>query len=818
MINNVKGMRLLDYEGAHREFIRKSLGECTVLLRSNGDFPLGSPCKVALFGNGARHTVKGGTGSGEVNSRGFVSIEDGLKANGFEITTEEWLSSYDEIYKSAKKDFIKKIKREARRRLTLAPLYGMGKVMPEPEYTLPLDYPGDVAVFVLSRISGEGSDREAVKGDILLTDTEKDAILYLNGSYKKFILVLNVGGVIDLSPLGDVKNILLLSQLGDETGNGLAEILTGKQYPSGKLTDTWAAYGDYPPMADFGDLDDTRYREGILVGYRYFSTADSTPVFPFGHGLSYTKFDIEFKELTQNEEGFTLTAKASNIGKRCGKEVIQIYVSKPQSSLPKPSCELCGFAKTEELTAGESRELDISFTYRDISSYDSEKRAYVLEQGEYIIYLGSSVADKKPVAVIEMPEDVSLLTVNNLCGRADFTDYAPIVCHTEQTGHLTRVRVDSSLIEPRIQSYEMSEHVSDFVRTLDDTELAYLNVGRFSSRGGIISVIGNASKSVAGAAGETAAHLKNRGIAPIVMADGPSGVRVSPRFYRDGKGVHPIGQGGIPESIGEYLPKALRGILNSLVGKNTLPRGANEENHYATAMPIPTAVAQSWNVNLAYKCGAMVGDEMKRFGVHLWLAPALNIHRTIRCGRNFEYYSEDPLISGKIAAAVSRGVRSAEGCGVTLKHYAANNRETNRYGNNSIVSERAMREIYLRAFEIAVKEGKPYAVMTSYNLLNGTHTAEHSGICRDILRCEWGFDGLIMTDWVVCGSIMARRSDKHPKVRPYLVAKAGGDLFMPGCSGDVKSILRGLEKGELSREQLQKNATRVCNFANLLNK
>jgi beta-glucosidase len=303
------------------------------------------------------------------------------------------------------------------------------------------------------------------------------------------------------------------------------------------------------------------------------------------------------------------------------------------------------------------------------------------------------------------------------------------------------------------------------------------------------------------------------------MADGPSGVRLSRQFYRDKKGkVHPIGQGGIPESVLEYLPKVLQRLLNALVGKNKAPKDAKVEEQYATALPIGTALAQSWNTDFLYECGNIVGDEMKRFGVHLWLAPALNIHRSIQCGRSFEYYSEDPLLSGKVAAAITRGVQSHKGCGVTIKHYAANNQETNRYGNNSIVSERAMREIYLKGFGICVREAKPVALMTSYNLLNGTHTAEHRGIMQDILRCEYGFDGLIMTDWIVGGGIMADKKDKHPRTTPCKIAAAGGDIIMPGCNGDYKGILEGLNCGRLTRVQLQKNASRVYKTSKYLNK
>jgi beta-glucosidase len=234
----------------------------------------------------------------------------------------------------------------------------------------------------------------------------------------------------------------------------------------------------------------------------------------------------------------------------------------------------------------------------------------------------------------------------------------------------------------------------------------------------------------------------------------------------------------------------------------------------ATMIPIGTALAQSFNYELAKAFGDIVGDEMARFGVHLWLAPALNIHRSILCGRNFEYYSEDPLLSGLMAAAVTEGVQAHKGCAVTIKHYAANNAETNRYFNDSRVSERAMREIYLRGFEVCVKRANPKAVMTSYNLLNGTHTSEHRGLIEDILRSEFGFDGIVMTDWVI--SMMSQGKSKHRAALPEEVAKAGGELFMPGGKGDYDRVLKALQEGRLTRKQLERNASRLVRFIDKL--
>ena len=259
-------MNLKDYEKKHLQMLREQIAECTVLLKSNGDFPLERAGQIALYGSGARHTIKGGTGSGEVNSRYFVTIEQGLQDAGFTITTSDWLDAYDRLLVDAKKEFHKEIKARAKKNHTVAVIEGMGAVMPEPEYDLPLNGAGDVAVYVLSRISGEGSDRQAVTGDILPGESETRDILALQKKYKKFMLVLNVGGAVDLSAVSEVENILILSQLGVETGAVLADILTGKSNPSGKLTTTWSAWEDYADFGEFGDINDTRYHEGIYVG------------------------------------------------------------------------------------------------------------------------------------------------------------------------------------------------------------------------------------------------------------------------------------------------------------------------------------------------------------------------------------------------------------------------------------------------------------------------------------------------------------------------------------------------------------------------
>lgn len=807
-------MELFDYEKEHIGLLRDSLAECTLFLRQNGAFPLEAPGRIAAYGNGVRHTVKGGTGSGEVNSRYSVNVEQGLKGAGFTITTGRWLDAFDQVEQDAQKAFVKEIKERAKKKHTMAILEGMGAVMPQPEYDLPLDGEGDTAIYVLSRISGEGNDREPIPGDIRLTDSEAKTILALDAKYEKFMLVLNVGGVVDLTPVKEVSNILVLSQLGVETGSVLADILLGRANPSGKLTTTWASWEDYCKQGEFGDINDTRYKEGIYVGYRYFDTVGKKPLFPFGYGLSYTSFDIAVTGAAAEGDTIRIKAAVSNTGARAGREVVQVYVSAPAGRLDKPYQDLAAFAKTDLLEPGASQELTISFSLRDCASYDAQKESYVLEAGSYVVRVGDSSDHTQPAALVDLDGEAVVTKAGNCLGETDFEDWKPSGSETaaaEELSDITRISVAAADIETVTVSYDQEREIDPRVKDLTVEELAYLNVGAFNPKAGALSVIGNAATNVAGAAGETTGILKEKGFPVLVMSDGPAGLRLAKEFYRDEKGAHGIGSSMVPESFLPFLPAPARFIMNLIGGSGKPKKGQKVEYQYATAIPIGTAIAQSFNLPLAESYGSIVGDEMERFGVHLWLAPALNIHRDIRCGRNFEYYSEDPLISGKTAAAITRGVQRHPGCGTTIKHYAANNQEKNRYCNNSIVSERAMREIYLKGFGICVRESQPHALMTSYNLLNGVHTSEHRGLIEDILRCEYGFKGIVMTDWIV--DMAQDKQSLHRMPIAAEIAKAGGDLVMPGSKGDFDSIVKAAKSGELELRQLQINATRVLRKA-----
>jgi beta-glucosidase len=792
-----------------------NVAECTVLLKTDGSFPVEKGCNLAAYGAGLRYSVKGGTGSGEVNTGKTETIEEGLEAEGFKILTKDWLDEFDEVRIQAKKNFVKDLKKEAKEKHENAIMYAMGKEMKEPEYDISLEKKCDTAIYVVRRNAGEGSDREAVKGDVKLTDSEVRDILKANELYERFMLVLNVSGVIDLSPVKDVKNILVLSQLGTDNGRVLAQILYGGQNPSGKLTTTWATWEEYSKEGTFGDWNDNLYKEGIFVGYRYFDTFGKKALFPFGFGLSYTTFAAD--DISVNADGPKITAnvKVTNTGNRAGKEVAQVYVSLPEGRLCKAFQELAGFAKTKELAPGEAQELKVEFDLTDLASYDEENAKYILEKGDYIVRVGTSSADTKVSAVLTLSEDTDVRKVKNVLGKPSFTDIKPEAGKTESIPEdVTRITLDLSGIKCEEVIYDREYEIDKRVADLSDEELSYLAIGSFGA-GGALSIIGNAATHLAGAAGETTSKLTDKGIKPLIMADGPAGLRVAREYYEDEKGAHSAGGAGmIPESMLEVMGPVTRFFAKMISGSGKVPKNAVIKQHNATMIPVGTAVAQSFNTDLARSFGDIVGKEMEEMGVNLWLAPALNIHRSILCGRNFEYYSEDPLVSGLMAAAITEGVQKHKGCGTTIKHYAANNAETNRYCNNSQVSERAMREIYLRGFEICVKKAQPHALMTSYNLLNGTHTSEHRGLIEDILRSEFGFKGIVMTDWVI--DLLGGKKSIYRNALSDKVAAAGGDLFMPGVKKDYDNVLKALKDGSLSRKQLEINGTRVVKMSEKL--
>ena len=777
----VSNPEIQEFERDHLAKLRALAPECMVLLKKNGDFPLDGPCTVALYGSGARETVKGGTGSGDVNVRHYVTIEEGLENAGCTISTKAWLAGYRAARDAQEKGFYEGIAAEAKAQGKSVFLVGMGRTPPEPHYDLPIDGTGDVCVYVLARNSGEGADRSNAEGDLRLSREEIRDIRLCAERYAKCMLVLNVGGPVDLSPVVDqVENILVLSQLGSVTGDAFADVLLGKAFPSGKLTTTWARAEDYPAIGDFGQQDDTRYREGLFVGYRYFDASGVIPLFPFGYGLGYTEFAVQPERFEVLGNMITVQVSVQNIGEHPGKETVQLYYCAPQGRLVKPVRELGAYAKTGTLLPGESELLILSLPVEDMASWDPERDAWVLEKGEYVIRIGST-----PVGIVSLDSDAETEHLSHSGGEPDFADWDPkpaasrpdglpvysvSAADLQGIGHAVRGRTTgTALAAPDCSS-------------LSDRDLATICAGKHSEAQGFAAIIGNSAARLAGGAGETATLVAEQGCGALVMADGPAGLRLATKYVETEDGQDSV-DADAWGTLMHIFPPEIQQLIQMKLAQNEEKAKANTVlYHYASAIPIGTALAQSWNDAVTAACGDIVGDEMERFGANVWLAPALNIHRSPLCGRNFEYYSEDPVLSGKMAAAMTRGVQRHPKCAVTIKHFCCNNQETNRFGSNSVVSQRALREIYLKGFEICVKEAAPMALMTSYNLLNGIHTANRRDLLTDILRNEWGFAGIVMTDWGTTNDKF--NAGVHGGSSPAQCIKAGNDLIMAGSTED----------------------------------
>ena len=779
---------LQEYEIKHIEVMRNNSAECTLFLKKDSSFPLKEAGKVVLVGAGARGTTKGGTGSGDVESRYYTTCEEGLEKAGFEIVSKDWLDEFPQFKQARHQDFLEYLQRIAEKFDSNAGHIAFGAVEPEREYDLPLEYDDAVAAFyVIGRNSGEGEDRRLVKGDIYLTNSEVRDILYLNDKYEKFMLVLNVPGVVDLTPVKNVKNILLLSQLGVVTGDIFADIVLGKVNPSGKLTTTWASIKDYRYIEEFGAVDNTRYLEGVYVGYRFFDSANVKPLFPFGFGLSYTSFEIEYIGIQNNKDDLTVRVKVTNVGSVKGKEVVQIYLSPSQKNKDKPYQSLVAYKKTPLLKPEESAELNVIFKLSDNARFDEEKAQYVLDKGYYIIRMGNSSRKTKAVAYITLKEDIVTEVLKNVGGKPDFKDFKPTIKYEDDLTELDEIileKKDFYIKRVDYNNYKISfnQKLMDF----KDEDLARLCVGDFTNTGEE-----KHKKHVFGEAGETALNLEKVPNS-LTLADGPAGLRIAKQYAIDESGnPYRINDNNSDESVKVYY-------------------------QYATAIPTGTALGQSFNDELVEMMGNVVGSEMDIFNVNLWLAPGLNIHRNIQNGRNFEYYSEDPLISGKMAAAITRGVQKHKNRGTTIKHYACNSQEMNRFNSNSILSERALREIYLKGFQIAVLEGNPHALMTSYNLINGKHSSERRDLIIDVLRIEWGYNGLVMSDWYSSNNIKLKVSN-HPCQHAVPNIMGGNNLQMGGGKKDYDIIMNSYEEGNLSKLNLMECASKVYDTIELLN-
>ncbi len=834
-------------EQEHMKQVRKLAVECMVVLENDGILPLKNKGKIALFGNGARKTIKGGTGSGDVNSRKVVNVEEGLLEAGFEITSTSWIDGYDRVHAEAAKAHWAWIEEESKKTGVPSFALSMSTPLKEPELPMPTDeefaqMTADTAVYVLSRNSGEGVDRTNTKGDYQLTDSEIAMLNKLSTIYEHLVVLLNVGGVIDTKAIKEIDSLsalVLVSQSGNIGGHAIADMLTGVSIPSGKLTSTWAInYEDYPSSEGFssndGDVDDEYYTEGIFTGYRYFDTFNVEPSYCFGYGLNYTSFETLVKEVTGDADEVKVTVEVTNTGTvYSGREVVQVYYSAPQGKLDKPYQELGAFGKTSVLEPGACETMTIVFKTSDMASYSQEKAAWIMEAGDYYIRVGTSSRSTRVAAKLVLDGQVIVEQLKNL-----FTEEEPVSDMTiggvpsisydgeqKEKDTATLINLDSSKFISHsidyISAYPVLEDKNPQKKvTMDDVlsgkysieeltaqltveEMANLCCG--TSKGlEMMSAVGSSSISVPGAAGDTTGIMEeDRNIRQMILADGPAGLRLVPNFTASEEGVILAQDNPFTSSFEAEEKEKVEGI---------------DYYQYSTAIPIATMLASSWDMDLIETCGRIVGKEMEEMHVTLWLAPGMNNHRNPLCGRNFEYYSEDPLLSGVCAAATTHGVQSIPGIGTTIKHFAANNQENNRFLGCSHVSERALREVYLKSFEIAIKTSQPMSIMSSYNLLNGSHTANHYDLLTAVARDEWGFEGVVMTDWFTTQRMdfifgVEGKKAKYDISSPSQCVYAGNDLIMPGSDSDINGIIDAVKEGQLDISYLQACSKRILTIA-----
>ncbi len=798
-------------EKKNLEVAYRAACESMVLLKNENVLPLKNK-KVALYGPGVTRTIKGGTGSGEVNERHSVTILEGMENRGFEITTKQWLKDYEAFYeageiahKKAQRDIVKLLKSKSFMEMMFKGYTPpAGRAITEKDIT---DSNTDTAIYVLSRQAGEGGDRKAEKGDLFLTDEEREAITTCVKNYKNFVLAINSGCSINMSFVDEIPGIgaiLFICQLGTEGGNAFADTVLGKVTPSGKLTDTWAKqYADIPFYNEYsylnGNVEEEYYKEGIYVGYRYFDSFGVEPCYPFGYGLSYTDFSMFSAGMQVDGTKINLDATVTNTGTTySGKEVVQIYVSAPNGKLHKEYQSLAAFAKTKELAPAESQTVQLRFDMKDLASYDEVRASYVLEAGEYIVRLGNSSRSTVLVAVVVLDREVVVSRHCNICPVVETIEELKSADKEIENVNpgVPRLVVKEDDFETITYQYETpavysDEKVDKFLNTLTLKEMVEIVVG--------IGMFGGETRfHMPGSVGNTTSKFWDRGLANVTLCDGPAGLRITKRSVVQQNGtLKPV---ELPISVFEMFPEFIQSFLKAD------PEKGEVVYQYTTAFPVTAALAQSWNIELIEEVGKAIFVEMKEYGCTFWLAPAVNIHRNPLCGRNFEYVSEDPFLTGEVAAAITKGVQQEEGYYVTVKHFACNNMEDNRNKVSSNLSERALREIYLRGFERAVRKGHAKAIMTSYNRINRVYAPNSYDLCTKVLRNEWGFDGIVMTDWFSTNKGLGNNA---------LAMRAGNDLIMPGGGAHKKEILAGVKSGMISEEDVRRCcANVVCAIMN----
>ncbi len=746
-----KGERVTD-SFEHINLSREAAGEGTVLLKNNGLLPLKKGSCVAVFGKAQYNYIKGGTGSGDVFCEYVTNIYEGLK----EKEKEGKIALFEGAYAFYRDEMEKQYKELEKLNKPLE----ADEMPEEPEIPAEIlekakEYT-DTAIITISRKSGEGYDRKGklYDGDFYLSREEEKMVNTVLDSFDNIILLINAGAQIDTSWFADndkISSALYIWQGGMEGGLSAADILVGDVNPSGKLVDTFArSFGDYPSSESFNESDDyVKYYEDIYVGYRYFETikgAESKVIYPFGYGLSYTEFDYSDAKAEQIGDKIKVSVKITNVGKTAGKEAVQVYYSAPNGRLFKPKYELAGFTKTKILEPNESAVVEVEFDISNMASYDDlgrlKKSSYILEKGAYKIFVGKNIRDLiKTDFEYTLDEDKIVETLSPKCVPVDLEK---------------RLLGDGTFEElPKFEKPEIKNNYPENTSNPPSEKAMLIDVVK--GRVTLDEFIAQMSDEELI---EQTDDMPNRGVANVFGMGG------SEKY-------------GIPFAMTADGPAGLR--LSPTIGINT------------TAFPIATMLACSFNTELVYRVAKAAAREVKENNIGIYLTPALNIHRNPLCGRNFEYYSEDPVISGEMAAAAVKGIQS-ENIAATAKHLCVNNKEINRVESDSIVSERALREIYLKGFEICVKKSQPYIIMTSYNKINSERTAESHDLITGILRGEWGFEGMVTTDWA-----------GHSTHYKELIA--GNDIKMiPNTHEETK---KALDEGLVTRREIELCVKRI---------
>lgn len=791
----------------NRALARKAAAEGFVLLENDGTLPLKEK-RLALYGAGARMTVKGGTGSGAVRERYSVTIEQGLINAGFEIASTPWLDRFDRFYA----DTYEAYRQEQEERVKgMQNFYQiLGTVTPFRHPTgIPITEADvaasgcDTALYVLARQAGEGNDRVDEQGDYRLDDVERENLEFVSAHYQNLVVIVNCGGVIDLSFLDTlhVSALVYFVQGGEEGGNALADVLSGKQNFSGRLATSWAyRFEDLPSNTTYsylgGDKYNQEYNEGIYVGYRFFDSFGVKPRYRFGYGLSYTSFETSLIGIVPENGEISVKAAVKNTGNCAGRETVLVYASVPFGATGAEAKRLAAFAKTRELQPGEKESVVLSIPLRELSCYDEAQAAWVLRAGDYPLFLNDA-----PCAVLTLARKQVLEQCVNVCPpQHEIAEITPPARPVFSADGLPRLALDAIVPETLVHRYETPEASDPVTDSMSAEQLIRLTVGGGTSNK-------NLQVEAMGASGTTTPDLYEAlGIPNVILSDGPAGLNLTSQVVELPDGSTKAAR--VPENLEAYKRYFFGFAGMALKSQMADPKDGIVHYQYATAWPCSQLLAQSFDQDLLEEVGDAVGAEMETFGVTVWLAPGMNIHRNPLCGRTFEYYSEDPVVSGKLAAAIVRGVQKHPGKGMSVKHFVANNCELERNMSSSNLTERTLRELYLRGFEIAVRESKPMTVMAAYNKVNGVYCTNNYDLLVKVLRCEWGFEGMVMSDW---DSMKASREDCTVPASGDVqkAAAAQCDLVMPGRPDQVEALQNGLESGAVELDDLRRSAARV---------